>query len=1051
MTKHDCFTMKYTIYKNLFFTLLFLLPAYTASIDWESPRNVINGSDILVSGYLVEAYNLGGGSVVSDVTVNGVSFGSRTDLLSGNVNIDVLSSETSDVEYNTLLSTIDTGGGTDTVTLEVGGGDLVSGVEYHIQVWYLDQRFSSRVTPVGDGTGNTVDLSSSGQHVTGRFVADSHSQIITLDSPGFGNAHCNAYQIRLLSDTPVPFLETQSDIVSEAFEVSLGFSEDVTGLEESDFIISNGTVVPGSLTGTGASYVFQVEPLRNGEVILELPSNAVTSTDGSTNTHSAELSVNCFFVGSDYATAYLSSELVGVSGAFLVNIEFSEGVSGLSLDDFVVSNGESSQLTIIDDQHYSITITPQDEGPVRINLPEGSVVDLDGDSLGNLPSNRLEVYHDTSPQLALYGVAESFDSTFKVHLTSSIPIEGLDEGDILVSGGQVLLLEGEGRREFADRYFTLTLQASSTGALSIRIPTGSYYAKDNGSIWNSEELLESVLCRADFSDEWVIDTQAEWDSDVVNSSGFAINGGQALTSEDSATFTSRVRQYAQKRSVSKLGVRQSDVWDYWVDAGKLTPTGAGNAPVLLPVAEGDYYLLAQKGNDGYHAWHSTDMVNWTQYGQVTAPEHNWVTSAEYKEGVFYIYVDYPNDHTPHLYVDTDLKDGLVGDFVGMVFDNPISGSDNAVIRDDLDGLFHMVCEDYSCLHANSHAFDSPLATHTSSLDGITGYGVYAHPPVIDRRTEPSGHIQTFSHPHVEGTHIQNPQYYMEHEPHQDAFGDWTAIKIGSQYYLFGDYHHADGTPINTAIFTSDSLYEEFELVGSLGDGHPDPSVCFAEGQFYLFTQTGTDYTSPGPWVDGVMARVGVDIDGDSVIDEWSDWSSITESYSQKTGYARVVNRTPAELDVSELPSGYGFCFEVRVDNTVIDEVAPIIDKVTLTYEPSYYQKWANERSIEASVDQDFSGNGQADLIDFAFGEAFNPSVQEDGTLVVKLSSEAFEDGVDTVLEYSEDLSSWKVASSQDGDLKITHEELNTDGSYDLTLSVDQRSPELFWRVKVIMP
>lgn len=32
----------------------------------------------------------------------------------------------------------------------------------------------------------------------------------------------------------------------------------------------------------------------------------------------------------------------------------------------------------------------------------------------------------------------------------------------------------------------------------------------------------------------------------------------------------------------------------------------------------------------------------------------------------------------------------------------------------------------------------------------------------------------------------------------------------------------------------------------------------------------TDYVSPGPWVETVEARVGVDTDNDEKIDKWTD-------------------------------------------------------------------------------------------------------------------------------------------------------------------------------------
>ena len=38
----------------------------------------------------------------------------------------------------------------------------------------------------------------------------------------------------------------------------------------------------------------------------------------------------------------------------------------------------------------------------------------------------------------------------------------------------------------------------------------------------------------------------------------------------------------------------------------------------------------------------------------------------------------------------------------------------------------------------------------------------------------------------------NVAKYEVLEPEQMAFGDWAAISIGGQYYLFGDFHPADG-------------------------------------------------------------------------------------------------------------------------------------------------------------------------------------------------------------------------------------------------------------------
>ncbi|MCH2065199.1 MAG: hypothetical protein MK194_15910, partial [Roseibacillus sp.] len=118
----------------------------------------------------------------------------------------------------------------------------------------------------------------------------------------------------------------------------------------------------------------------------------------------------------------------------------------------------------------------------------------------------------------------------------------------------------------------------------------------------------------------------------------------------------------------------------------------------------------------------------------------------------------------------------------------------------------------------------------------------------------------------------------------------------------------------------------------IGNGHPDPDVCFAEGRFYLATQQRTDYVSPGPWVESVEARVGVDTDNDGKINTWGKWSQLRESYDYIEGFSKQVKRTPAELDLSDLPAGYGFQIELKLTDTTGNKSKPMIESLSLSFE-----------------------------------------------------------------------------------------------------------------------
>ena len=479
---------------------------------------------------------------------------------------------------------------------------------------------------------------------------------------------------------------------------------------------------------------------------------------------------------------------------------------------------------------------------------------------------------------------------------------------------------------------------------------------------------------------WTIATEEEWKAGVAQSEGMTIENGQAAPTEKSGTLTTTLHSGDSKRSVTSLKITQSPVWQNWNPIPNLGPVNLGDAPVLLTKGPDDYWMFGRYGSGqprpkagekrrplpeftpqdatlegfdiplkttrfpnqydapgglkprlgGYHAWQSRDMVNWVHHGPVTEKFSSWVTTAEFKDGKTYIYYDYPNDQDPHLYIDADLTDGVPGENKGMAFADPSHGSDCAFIR-DADGRFHVIYEDWSPINASKRSWDSPLAGHAVSEDGIGDFKILD--PAVDNRTEPTGVIKTYKHPHWLGhpDWDTNVGEYEVHSPEQEAYGDWAAISVGGQYYLFGDFDPVGGHQMSVGWFTSPSIDEPFTWCDNIGKGHPDPDVCFAEGQFYLATQQKVDYVSPGPWVETVSARVGVDVDGDGKIDERSKWRELKEHYDYVPGLSKQVQRAPAALDLSDLPEGFGFQIELRVDDSTDNKSKPMLESLELHF------------------------------------------------------------------------------------------------------------------------
>ena len=468
---------------------------------------------------------------------------------------------------------------------------------------------------------------------------------------------------------------------------------------------------------------------------------------------------------------------------------------------------------------------------------------------------------------------------------------------------------------------------------------------------------------------WMIGSQDEWAGTGHEMAGFSLKDGQLVPDAAEAVFRSGLRPYPEKRRAQSLIIEQIPDWLNWTEGPNIGPSNLQDAPVFLSLGPGNYWILGRygkikgprdfkssevrregfevplrttpdprqfdapgglkKGKGGYHAWQSRDMVHWIHHGPVTEGFSRWVTTAEYVDGRFHIYYDYPNDQDPHVYVDEDLTDGEPGKNMGLAFADPSDGSDCAVIR-DREGRFHVIYEDWSPINARKHSWDSPLGGRAVSVNGLKDFKIA--PPAVDERTKPTGRRETYLHPHWK----QHPDWdsnvatFEVHEPEQNAFGDWAAIAVGGQYYLFADFHPAN-EKIRVGWFTSPAIDRPFRRCGSIGTGHPDPAIGFAEGKFHLITQMMKDFVSSGPWVDGVSVRAGVDTTKDGKADTWTDWTEVRETYRQLEGFAKQIDKTPAALDLSGLPAGFGVQFEIRTRDVKGNVVRPVIDRVKVEF------------------------------------------------------------------------------------------------------------------------
>ena len=191
-------------------------------------------------------------------------------------------------DYDKLLSSLDWGGRSPTIAL-AGSGLLIPGEEYQLQVWFADTRNNNdRVMRFSDTQGNSVDLGDgAAQYAIGTFIAGGANQSLQLlpQGQGFDQAHINAYQVRALSigDRLLGNFSQAAGIGNDTFEITLNFSQEITGLSESDLVIDRGSLVSGSLSGSGAIYRFSITSMNPEGFTISLPADSVVNDENTMN------------------------------------------------------------------------------------------------------------------------------------------------------------------------------------------------------------------------------------------------------------------------------------------------------------------------------------------------------------------------------------------------------------------------------------------------------------------------------------------------------------------------------------------------------------------------------------------------------------------------------------------------------------------------------------------------------------------------------------------------------------------------------------------------
>jgi hypothetical protein len=352
------------------------------------------------------------------------------------------------------------------------------------------------------------------------------TNVITLDNSGVrdgvgnagtGTTTSNNYAIDTARPIATIVVADTALRIGETSQVTITFSEAVTGLTNDDLTVENGSLSAVSSSDGGITWTATFTPSGNitdASNMITLDNTGVADGAGNAGTGSTNSSNYAIDTQRPTATIVVGDTALRIGETSQVTITFSEAVTGLTNDDLMVENGTLSALTSSDGGiTWTATFTPSasisDTSNV-VTLGNTGIADLFGNAgSGTTTSNNYAI--DTLRPTATIVVADTAlaaGETSQVTITFSEAVSGFTLADLSVENGTLSGLAS------SDGGITWTATFTPTASIT---DSSNVIAIDNSGI---ADLAGNAGSGTTTSLNYSIDTTAP----VLTSVGVPLNG-----------------------------------------------------------------------------------------------------------------------------------------------------------------------------------------------------------------------------------------------------------------------------------------------------------------------------------------------------------------------------------------------------------------------------------------------------------------------------------------------------------------------------------------------
>ncbi|RED97092.1 Ig-like domain-containing protein, partial [Marinoscillum furvescens] len=327
---------------------------------------------------------------------------------------------------------------------------------------------------VGNGTASnfvTVNDSTYTADITPNGTGD-----ITIDvaagvaQDAAGNDNTAATQAVTEYDVTAPTVDIQNEPAfvnsTSAYNVTIAFSEDVSGFTITDLNVGNGTA-SNFVTVDGSTYTVDITPDGTGDITIDVAAGVAQDAAGNDNT-AATQAVTQYDDQAPTPVITGAPAYVTSNTPYDITVDFGEEVSGFVLSDLLVSNGTGSNLVDNTDGTYTITITPDGSGDLTYDINAGVATDAAGNS-NNAATQVTTIYDASAPTVDIQDEPAIVNSTSPYTVTFSFneDVTGFTLADIAVvngAAGNFVTVN--------DSTYTADITPNGTGDITIDVAAG---------------------------------------------------------------------------------------------------------------------------------------------------------------------------------------------------------------------------------------------------------------------------------------------------------------------------------------------------------------------------------------------------------------------------------------------------------------------------------------------------------------------------------------------------------------------------------------------------